>query len=95
MPNTIITDERIKAIVKETVRETVHESVRETLLSMGFNIADPDEIIAHQKDKAYLRSARLNSEALISNSRHHVISMVLSAIGAALVVGLANFFNHS
>ncbi len=69
-------DHKTKILVKETVRET--------LLAMGFNVTDPDEMIAHQKDQAYLRSARLTKEAMLKDTGQHVINMVVSGLVSAL-----------
>lgn len=69
-------DYKIKVLVKETVRET--------LLVMGFNVTDPDEMIAHQKDQAYLRSARLTKEAMLKDTGQHVINVIVSGLISAV-----------
>lgn len=70
------TDYRTKVLVKETVRET--------LLAMGFNVTDPDEMIAHQKDQAYLRSARLTKEAMVKDTGQHIINVIVSSLVSAV-----------
>lgn len=77
-------DYKTKALVKETVRET--------LLAMGFNVTDPDEMIAHQKDQAYLRSARLTKEAMVKDTGQHLINVVVSGLVSAVFSAATIFF---
>jgi len=77
-------DVHTKALIKETVRET--------LLNLGFNIDDPEEMVEHQKDKHFVRAARLRKESLENKAWHHGVGMVVSAIGAAIILGVVTFF---
>ncbi len=79
---TKITEEAMDADYKTKV--LVKETVRETLLAMGFNVTDPDEMIAHQKDQAYLRSARLTKEAMLKDTGQHFINVIVSGLVSAL-----------
>lgn len=74
-------DTKTKILIKETVRET--------LLTLGYNIDDPDELLEHQKDKHYIRAERLRKEGMENKAWNHVMVMVLSAIGAAFILGIA------
>lgn len=78
------TDAETRVLIKETVRET--------LLNLGFNIDDPEEMVEHQKDKHFVRAARLRKESLENKAWHHGIGMVISAVGAAIILGVVTFF---
>lgn len=78
------TDVHTKALIKETVRET--------LLNLGFNIDDPEEMVEHQKDKHFIRAARLRKESLENKAWLHSVGMVVSAIGAAVILGAVALF---
>lgn len=79
-----LTNEKMKILIKETVLET--------LLLIGFDVSDHEEVVRHQQDRAYLRNTRLRAEALGNNSLQHIIFMLLSAVGAAAILGLAQVF---
>lgn len=81
------TDTEIRTLIKETVRET--------LLNLGFNVNDPDEVVEHQKDRHYVRAARLRKEGLENKAWHQAVGMVLSAIGASVILGAVSFFKGS
>lgn len=66
------------------------EVVRETLLAIGIDVTDPEELVRMQADRHYVRSARLRSESLGNNSLQHFIYVVISGLIAAVLVGTAN-----
>lgn len=78
------TDTEIRTLIKETVRET--------LLNLGFNVNDPDEVVEHQKDRHYVRAARLRKEGLENKAWNQGLVMVLTAIGATIIMGVVAFF---
>lgn len=73
------------------IRTLIKETVRETLLNLGFNVNDPDEVVEHQKDRHYVRTARLRKETLENKAWHQVVGMVISAIGASIILGAVSF----
>ena len=83
MSNTNMTADRKTEIL-------IEKTVRATLLSMGFNIADPEELVEYQKDQHYLRASRKRTEYLGNNSLQHIIYVVISGTIAAALVGAAN-----
>ena len=68
------------------------EVVRETLLAVGIDITDPEELVRMQADRHYVRSARLRSEALGNNTLQHVIYVITSGIIAAVLMGAVHMF---
>lgn len=83
---TFLSEAQMKVIVKETVRET--------FLSLGLNVADPEDMLNYQKDMHHLRAERVRKEALASNTLKTFITMVMSAGGAALLIGLAELLSQ-
>lgn len=73
------------------VKVIVKEAVRETFLNMGLNVSDPDDIVKYQKDMHYLRTVRIRKEALETRAWLHFIGMLMSAIGAAVVLTLFQY----
>jgi len=78
--------------MKHIIKETVQETVREMLLSMGIDTSSPDGMLAYQQDMHYLRSTRLRSENLENKAWNQGLVMVLTAIGATIIMGVVAFF---
>lgn len=77
-------DNQTKAFAKEVVRET--------LLAIGIDVTDPEELVRMQADRHYVRSARLRSETIGNNSLQHTIFVVISGVIAAALIGAAKMF---
>lgn len=80
----MIQTEQTKAFAKEIVRET--------LLAIGIDITDPEELVRMQADRHYVRRARLRSESIGNNSLQHIIFVVISGVIAAALLGVADMF---
>lgn len=73
----------------KTDKETIRETVKETLLALGIDTSDSEAIINFQKDMHFTRAARIRSASMVNNGINHGFIMLLSAIGAAVILGAA------
>lgn len=81
--------------MKQIIKATVHETMNELFVTMGIDISNADGIIAFQQDMHYLRANRLQSEANKNKAFQLSLGVLISGIGAAIVMGLVHFFNIS
>lgn len=79
----------------EINKEVVREAVVQTLLSFGIDVSDSEAIVHFQRDMHHLRKHRLNEENIATKAGLHVITMVLSAIGATIIMGAVGIFKGS
>ena len=82
----MITNEHTKAFIKEVVQET--------LLSLGIDTSNSEAVVEFQKDMHHSRTLRLRDTNSANTARHHGITMILSGIAAAIVLGVASFFGQ-
>ena len=68
-------------------RRLVKETVRETLLQLGVNVEEPEEVLAFQRDLHHLRKWRLTMEALEGRSAWMVIATLITGVLAAFWIG--------
>lgn len=76
--------------VTKSQKVLIEETIKATFLALGVDITDPEEIVRMQQDRHFVRAARLRSQGLQDKAFHHVIIMILQALGAAALLGLAN-----
>ncbi len=72
----------------------IREAVQETLLALGLNVSEPDAVLAFQKDMHFLRSERLNKEKTSSGAWQHAVNLVVSGVGAAIILGIAEILKR-
>lgn len=78
-------EHRLKSLMKEAVEET--------LLLFGIDVSNPESIRAMQQDMHYLRTKREDDARNKHTGKAHLITMFLTALGATIVMGAAQFFN--
>lgn len=71
-------------------RALIEETIKATFLAQGIDITDPEEVLRMQQDRHFVRASRLRSQGLQDKAFHHVIIMILQALGAAALLGLAH-----
>ncbi len=74
-------------IQKEVIRETVFQ----TLLSLGIDVSQPEGVVNFQQDMHYLRSTRLREKSVQNKTLLDAVGVVVSAIGAAIILGALSF----
>lgn len=73
------------------IKTIVKEAVQQTFLTLGLDISEPEGMLQFQQDMHYLRSQRARRESLENKAWSHVLTMVLSAVAASVVMF---FFGH-
>jgi hypothetical protein len=67
------------------------EAVMETLETLGFDVADVNEI---QQDILFLRRLRKASDAAGARTVTAIVGLVFTAVGALLVIGFQTFLKR-
>lgn len=76
--------------IHHTTKELVKETVVQTLLSLGIDVSEPESVVHFQKDMHYLREVRLREKSVQNKTLLDAAGMVVSAIGAAIILGVVS-----
>lgn len=75
----MLTEDQVEVVVKRTVTEM--------FLRLGIDTSDADGVLEWQKDQHHLRADRKRKESIENRAWSHIVIMVISAIGAAFILG--------
>lgn len=73
------------------IEDIVRKTIRETLLTMGLNVTNPDDLLEYQKDQHHLRADRLRKENMVNAVLQHLVTMSASAVVTFIAL---TFFTH-
>jgi hypothetical protein len=79
----VMTEPHIKKLIEETVRTT--------LLNIGFNVADGEDMLKHQQDMHWVRTQRERGQTLVTGAWRRGMEIVLTAIIGAILLKVAGY----